>query len=417
MRGTSWRACTRRGLAPRIAAVCSLAVGPASASAATARSELLRGTRADPIPTAASRLRPASPDPARAPSRGIFVLAFDGVELSTGDIDDAHADVTQIAELSGIFEPYGVGPKRDAVMQAVRATLAEYDLVVTQTRPASGEYALSVVSPTNPLAGTADAASVLGIAVLDCGDAQTQRNVTFAFHGIDDAYSAAATATTITQELAHAIGLEHVDDPRDVMYPHNVEADTEFLDECVPVVPDAKGRIYCGEQHAIECGAPDLQNAHAELLARFGHAKPDTTPPVVRITSPADAAVVALATDVEIEVAVDDDDALVTARLFVDGDPVDGDEVAPFGWTLRDPAPGTHELYVEAYDLAGNVGVSDPVTVEVSSTPRDALPDVYGLTGPTGGCACDASDPGGGRGAVSLIMVLVACVPRRRLAA
>jgi hypothetical protein len=209
---------------------------------------------------------------------GVVFVNFDGVVLEAGPVDDATRDITQIAELAGAYAPYGDGDEREAVLQATRANFAAYDIVVTATRPDSGDYVMSVTSPTNPL-GHANGL-LLGIAPLDCGDAQTGSNVTFAFHGIDDEHTAGATATTVTQEVAHSFGLEHVDDPRDIMYAYNVGGTPRFVDECLPVTPDASGTIHCEDEHAEQCGEGDLQNAHAELLALFGPSSPDTEPPV-----------------------------------------------------------------------------------------------------------------------------------------
>lgn len=319
----------------------------------------------------------------------VVFVSFDGAELQAGPVDDATNDITQISELAGVYAPYGDGEKREAVLQATRANFAAYDIVVTATRPDSGEYVMSVTSPTSPL-GTSS--GLLGIAPLDCGDAQTGSNVTFAFHGSDDEHSAAATATTISQEVAHSFGLEHVDDPRDIMYAQNVGGTARFVDECLPVTPDAGGTIYCAEQHAAQCGEGDLQNAHAELLTLFGPSAPDTIPPVVEITSPVDTDELPAQSELEIRVTAEDAVGAPVVHLYIDGEALGVDERAPYGWSVLAPPVGTYEIHVQAVDRSGNVGISEPVTVTVVSTSGHALPEGYGPPWATAsGCRVHAS--------------------------
>ncbi|MGB1276981.1 MAG: hypothetical protein ACPG77_14650, partial [Nannocystaceae bacterium] len=67
---------------------------------------------------------------------------------------------------------------------------------------------------------------------------QQDRNVVYAFHSANDQFPAATQATTISQEIAHAYGLEHVDEPGDIMNPYNAGGDPGFLDTCIPIIPN-----------------------------------------------------------------------------------------------------------------------------------------------------------------------------------
>ena len=122
-------------------------------------------------------------------TQGRIFVNFDGATLS-GGYDDSRSDITQIDELVGSFAAYGDGDKRNAVMQAVRADWAPFDMVVTDVRPGSGSYTMNMTGPTNPFGP-----GVLGIAPLDCMNMQTHSNITFAFHSVDDEFSAPITAT------------------------------------------------------------------------------------------------------------------------------------------------------------------------------------------------------------------------------
>jgi hypothetical protein len=181
--------------------------------------------RGDPRPVPAELPHERNPDdPVEHASQGRIFVNFDGASLSYGN-DDSRNNITQIGELAGNFAAYGGGDKRDAVMQAVRADWAPFNVIVTDARPASGDYTMNMTGPTNPFGG-----GVLGIAPVDCGDAQTHNNITYAFHSSGDQFSAAVTATTIGQEVAHSYGLEHVDEPGDVMNPFNAGGDVLFID-------------------------------------------------------------------------------------------------------------------------------------------------------------------------------------------
>lgn len=355
-----------------------------------------------------------------ASARGVVFVNFDGVTLTAGPTDDARTDTTQLEALATTFAPYGDGEEREAVLQAVRASFAAYDVFVTDVRPDSGDYVMSVTSPTNPLADAPEGA-ILGLAPLDCDDARTSSNVTFAFHGAGDEFSAAATATTIAQEVAHSFGLEHVDDPRDIMFALNLGGPAQFVDECLPVTPDAEGEIHCKEQHAAQCGESDLQNGHAELLALFGPRPPEGDDPLVEITAPEDGEVLAAGEDIEIHVAVAEDAGSPIVRLVVDGEDYDADEDRPYGWTIVDPPPGTYEIHVEALAAIGDFAVGDSITITIEEEidPQHAiggaLPPSYGpgFDG-VGGCTCALRSHGpAGFGPPGIAVLLLAAFARR----
>jgi hypothetical protein len=343
-----------------------------------------------PVPPEAPRLRnPGDPKPLAMQGR-IFVN-FDGAQLESG-WDDSTQDITQIGELAGSFSSYGDdATAREAVMQAVREDWADFDVVITDSRPASGDYTMAMVGPTNPYGG-----GVLGIAPLDCDDEQTHNNIVFAFHSANDQFSESTTATTIGQEVAHSYGLEHVNAESDIMNPYNAGGNATFRDECISIT----GGANCGSQHSAECGSSTSQNSYQELMTLFGASTPDTAAPTVAITSPADGAEFSVGDDFEIVVEASDDNVVEGVTLFNNGTESESDASEPYGWGVTNVPEGMYEFYVEATDPAGNVATSDVVTIYVGvDAPVDPT-DSAGEGGSDGGSAEGGSEEGGVEGGV-----------------
>jgi MYXO-CTERM domain-containing protein len=259
---------------------------------------------------------------------------------------------------------------------------APFNVSVTDTRPASGDYTMNMTGPTNPFGG-----GVLGIAPLDCNDSQTHNNITYAFHSANDQFSSSTQATTIGQEVAHSYGLEHVDEPGDIMNPYNAGGDPSFRDECITIV--ANGGIVCGSQHAANCGSQGSQNSYAELMALFGPGTPDTMPPTVQITNPTDGATFPAGADFAINVDATDDNGVKELRLYVNGTYEAKDVDSPYGWPISGIPEGSYEFYVIGVDLAGNEAMSNVVSIGVGGAPTTG-----GGTATTGGSGTGGDDTG-----------------------
>lgn len=312
---------------------------------------------------------------------GVLYVNFEGVTTMMG-ADSAQANSSNI--FGQTFEPHGGNDAaKTAILDAVKTDFMAYAVEVVDERPASGDYTMAVVSPTNPVGG-----SVLGIAPLDCRDVQPS-NVVFAFHGDGDGYSPAGAAGTISHEAGHSYGLDHVDQPLDMMNPANSGGDPTFRDACEPLV---EAMPLCAMAHAEFCEDGMGQNSHQELLEIFGPSTPDTSAPVVTITSPDDGAVFEAGAAFEITVSASDDDEVRMVQLF-DGDTaLMGDLDAPYGWSLFDVPEGVYELTVQASDRVGNIGTSDVVTIYVGVDPPEGA-DTSGTGGEAGqdgggGCGC-----------------------------
>lgn len=308
--------------------------------------------------------------PASAAEPGKLVIALDGGQVSLGP-DDARAGTTPIAELVGAFPPYGNDPeRREALLQAVRADWIDYDVAVLSAPPAQGDYAMVMVGPSYPFGS-----QVTGIATLDCDDAASTRSLAFAFYSADDGVAATIAATTISQEAAHGLGLEHVDGPGDIMVPVQAQGDASFTDACLPL----SGAVECPDQHAAECGSGALQNAHLELLRRFGPREPDTVAPSAVITFPSDGVEVRSNEPLTVAVDAEDDQGLAEATLYIDGVGSSIDPDMPYAWEIAELPPGDYEIYVAVADLGGNIGLSEAIEIHVSpaagGSPEDGEDD------------------------------------------
>jgi hypothetical protein len=106
----------------------------------------------------------------------------------------------------------------------------------------------------------------------------------------------------------------------------------------------------------------------------------DATPAAVVITSPAPAATVA--GNVTVNVTATDASPLTRVEVHANGELVGSDTTAPYSisWSAGALA-GAATLVARAYDVAGNVGTSAPLTVTV----RDASPPTVSIASPAVG--------------------------------
>jgi MYXO-CTERM domain-containing protein len=363
-------------------------------------------TRADPIPVPPELVGERDP---QAAAQAVIFVSFDAMTLIGGE--DSHTNASMIYQ-GDVAEYGGDGTQRAALMEAVRIDWAAYNVLIVDQRPASGDYTMNVTTPTNPFGG-----GVLGIAPLDCNDGM-KNNVTFAFHGANDGFGAPTQATTVGQEVAHSFGLEHVDEPADIMNPVNSGGDPSFMDECLAL---SGGGGMCADQHSANCGNATTQNSHKELLTLFGPAIPDTEAPTVTITAPVDNSMFQQGADFAIMVEAADDSAIAQVQLFNKDAALQTDLNTPYGWDVADIPPGMYVFKVVATDLSGNTADSNIVTVYVGVPPdmdtgdsgeagsadtaldesgggsEEGTDDGTGQDDPNGdkGCGCTQSGPSG----------------------
>lgn len=315
-----------------------------------------------PSPIAAQQLElRAAPRVQHSTQPMTIYLAFDGPTITLGDIDDSHANVSYLERAAIAYAPYGDATLQAALVQAVLLDWSAYAVTITETRPAVGDYVMTVVSPTNPYAGEA-----AGIAPLDCDDTWTRNNVVFAFHGANDGYAINEQARTVGQEVAHSIGLEHTTVDEDIMSYAYGPGDFWFVDQCSQILLTAVSpEVTCTAQHLEFC-AEAQQNSHAELVAMLGTSAPDTQSPTITISAPTNGEHYGEGDDFMIHVNAADERGVVEVQLFANDEAMANDVTEPYGWPVTGIPVGQYELYAEARDAAGNVAQSEVVTIEVT---------------------------------------------------
>lgn len=364
-------------------------------------------------------------------SKTTIYVNFDGAQLDcTGNYHDDSR--TNSSWVCGMF--VGVGPyayaaydgnetQRAAILQATRDDWAPFQVDVVNARPDQGDYTMAMVGPSNFVGGGA-----LGIAPVDCEDS-VKNNIVFAFNDSQQFVDIAATA--ISQEVAHAYGLEHVNDVLDVMHPQSGGGAQAFRDLCSPLVNTPQ----CNPQHSQHC-AGGQQNSFQELMSLFGPAAPDLLPPTVQITAPPDGTQVPTGSDFTVKVTANDDEGVEVVDLYVDGGFENSISSPPYDWPVVGIPEGEHEFYAIARDAAGNETISAVVTVYAGGAgdgdgdgDGDGGGDGWGTDGGDGGaddgdpapsgvdtgedsetgCGCVAGPRGGGNGwpvALSLLGLL-----------
>lgn len=322
----------------------------------------------------------------------IFVN-MDGVNLVCSGGDSSTGNSSIIACQYGFSGPYpaygGTDAQRQSVMDAVEADWAPFDMVVTNTRPASGPYTMCMTGPANQPFGQ----NVLGIAPLDCQDANPN-NIVFAFHSagqLSQGLGANTQATTISQEVAHAYGLEHVGSTSDIMNPYSAGGNPSFTDNCIVIQDNGMG-IICGAQHQQFCNAGS-QNSYQELMDMFGSANPDTQPPTVAVTYPSDGDVFAAGDDFVISCSASDDVEIDSVSLWVNGDNMGTKAAGPWEWDVINIPADAYDLYCVATDGYGNEAMSGVVSITVTEGGTTG-----GDTGGTTTSGGDGGDTGGETG-------------------
>jgi hypothetical protein len=123
---------------------------------------------------------------------------------------------------------------------------------------------------------------------------------------------------------------------------------------------------------------------------------PDTTPPTVSMTAPANGST-ATGT-VSVSAAAADNVAVAGVQFLLDGAPLGAEDAAsPFslGWDSVATPNGAHQLSARARDAGGNLTVSAAIAVTVSNVPPpDGLVAAYAFSNGSGTSATDLSGNG-----------------------
>jgi chitodextrinase len=109
----------------------------------------------------------------------------------------------------------------------------------------------------------------------------------------------------------------------------------------------------------------------------------DITPPTVSITSPTAGSNVS--GSVNIAASATDNVGVTRVDFFIDGIIVSSNSISPYtvSWDSKTVGNGSHSITTKAYDSAGNVGTSTPVSVNVQN--GDTILPTVSITAPTNG--------------------------------
>lgn len=326
---------------------------------------LTQSVTADPVDvrhdTPLDAVADVAPDPL-AQSRQLLFVNFDGAVITAGN-DDARTNTSSLARsfsrLVGEFPAYGTGARRFSVLQAMELDWAPFNVHITQTRPASGNYTMVVVGPR-------EFADTQGYAPIDCANTNPN-NIAFvnSYDG-DRVLDTNQTAGLLGHEAAHSFGLEHTEDG-DQMMESFITGDPSFVDSCLP---HELGYTQCSLQHAAHCESGS--NEYQEAMTLFGPREADTVAPVVEIVAPANGSTFDENDSFQIEATAIDDVDIAEVRLENDGTYIAQAKLAPYAWNVENAPPGQYTFVAIAADRAGNETRSQAITVNIA--PGDDSP-------------------------------------------
>lgn len=305
----------------------------------------------------------------------------------------------------------GSRAQRAAVVQVIRNDFRDFNIDVTDVRPASGDYDMEMIgdwmpAPNGGFAGVAPS--------LDCFNSEGGE-VSFT---LDYTGTASGIAKAVLQEIAHTWGLEHVDSKGDLLYPTTQSvSDPSFKDECLQIVRlDDMGNTVpedcvCCNQHAQFC-AGDMQNSYRELLALFGESVPDLTAPTLSITSPAEGSTVEPSFNLDFSVEDNKTPELLIVNIAAVGpssfeaDPNSFPSPSELSFPISGVAPGEYTITISVKDgdkneTVGSVnftvkGEPEPETTTGAPAPTTGEPEqTSGELVTTGDGGGDAGDDTG----------------------
>lgn len=329
------------------------------------------------------------------PRRGTVYLNFVGGVLEAMGENSAENRST-IARTGHPYPAFTGGQaKAIAVAQAVAQDFEAWAIrVVYDPRPRKLlPYTMAMVggSYTDTTSGPAG-----GVAPIDCEDFG-QRNVCYSFTNEQDATT---QANVISQEVAHTYGLEHTYGPDRIMS-YEGGGDKIFGSNCQQTFAVQGQGNGCQGVNKCHCGIGDLQDDSKTIgiIYESSAAPPDTTPPEVTLTSPADGSVFQVGEEIRVAFDVWDDYGGYGWKLVVQDeagetlvDQVDYDRTLLFD--IVGLPPGTYTFIGEVEDQADHV-TTHAVTVIVQG---DGSSDTTGGGEASGGAEGSGGDTGGDGG-------------------
>jgi hypothetical protein len=274
---------------------------------------------------------------------------------------------------------------------------ADFNVIFTLTQPDSGSYYTAVVSSGGgSWCNVKD--SVAGVAPLYCQDIHTGTAFTLA------AASARDTAVIIAHEQGHLLGLEHVTDANEIMFPSICQGCDGFENQSFSVASDS-------------CSRP-TQNSYQMVMQALGPwgggPKPsafqcinDSSPPTVHFLAPSDHE--KTGHDFSVKVDAHDDCDLSSVSINVEPQGLSASSSkGPYEWDLTG-VDGDQTITVTATDAAGHTTVATLDVVVPSAGQYVAQPTAPGSSGCT-----MASGAFGAAGLLPSLTVLLLFVGRAR---
>jgi poly(hydroxyalkanoate) depolymerase family esterase len=202
-------------------------------------------------------------------------------------------------------------------------------------------------------------------------------------------------ATELMEQWTDVHGIDQIPEVQDAIkgYPHKAYQDANGnalvetysitgMGHGTPVDPKGSGEDQCGKASAFIL---DKKICSSYYIAKFwGLDRIDQEAPSISITAPVDGAevsgVIAIRADAK------DNAGVTKIEFYVDGRLRETDTAAPWeaSWDIAREAKGTHTLLAKAFDAAGNVGSSNPISVKGGGVDDITSPTVN-LTSPKNG--------------------------------
>jgi hypothetical protein len=318
----------------------------------------------------------------------ILYINFDGVTLSSGT-DNAPTNVSEIGHptVPSFAPPTGAKFTRqqgiDSVVDRLRGFYKPFNVQIVTTRPSSGDYTMIAVGGKNTLIPGLTGAA--GVSPLDCTNSNLD-NVVYDFSEEQppDYGGLPQIAITAAHESGHSFGLEHTDNPSDIMYSvamPNLSIGNLFTASFT--VGNYSSFNGSGEI-GFNCGRPDPHDNHQILLDALGAntTSTDNTPPTLNWAFPILAQV---PTSFPVRIDATDNNRVVRVELYKNAEMVAVMTQSPYQATVDAASGESFYLTADVIDPDANRTTMTRAFLADSTTPT-TCPD----TTCSGGQICKA---------------------------